>query len=392
MHVIKKKKWILVLMLILLVVSIFAWRSKQEVPESKLFGQWQSPDKSEESGLVQSEEVTIIDSEKLQKVNLMTSEMRPAEDEQYDLSAFSGLPQLGIKDKTYLEKSNLLISAQKNLLILEIATYNINGEQAEFVDPDAIIEVHDYLCNIEDKKCEIADIFSQQYVGLDDSIKKSPFFVWDAFDSVKNLLFGRVLSNGTENASPVYICNIEQKKCDQIKVDDVGAIYTAPFGSFSFKLDKVAVVVKKQNAGLESWELAIYKVDNLTSPFAKYDISSIFSNDEESAHDGVQSLAWNEGKHLAIGTAQQIFTLETEKGNLSLAYIAPLDEDGDYNWDFSSLRLSSDARFLYFIDSSEVVDELDEETQEETLNILQKVDLEKKQISSIYSGRGLMME
>jgi hypothetical protein len=293
--------------------------------------------------------------------------------ERYDFSGFSGLPEDNI-DNT--KQSNMIVSKDKQKAI-----------------------VNDLVCDIAQKKCETSNLLSQSYQGLDPNLQKENGSLWwFKWDSVKNILYGYVASDA------VYVCDTQNKKCDK-SVNDGASHIVIQEGTFSPSLEKFITINQHDKENIEtgkSWELALYASSDLTKPLKTFDISVIISRDEIIAYDSVQSVAWSgDEKKLAIGTARRIFIFDFESGGLSLAYVAPTNEEGDFYWDSSGLFLSSDAKFIAFIDESDervnssLAGVADAETELDSIavNVLKKIDLENSnKVSELFRGPGLSFQ
>ncbi|KKQ43729.1 MAG: hypothetical protein US63_C0045G0003 [Candidatus Moranbacteria bacterium GW2011_GWC2_37_8] len=398
MSVIKNKKWITeVIVVIFVFSSVILFFLDVKIPKKGSIDDSRSKLEilNESAQLYFSDKVVISDSEKIQKIDLLSGEIEPVTAvEQEDFSSFSGLPELGINGNEYFEKSNSLLSLKEDKVLVEISVYSIGLENLEFVDPDSIIRIEEFVCDVAKAKCENSDLLSRQYQGLENSIQKDPSFVWSGWDSQKNLLFGNLQSNENEAASLIYVCDVEKKICAADEKRDF--VNYAPSGLFSPRFDKVVIVSGSEVDGAISIkrDLVLYETADLSKPVRYYDISSAFGNDKDASHDSVQSVAWSKDeKHLAIGTSRRIFVLDLERNSLSLAYLAPNDDENDYYWDYSSLFLSSDAKFIAFVDSVDwIEDELSDLDAEETMNTLKKIELENKKVIQLYSGLGLSLE
>jgi hypothetical protein len=336
--------------------------------------------------------------------------------ERRDFSNFSGLPKLGIKDDMDTAQAGVLIADDKSkaIVIISIEPVSLDNSQKDS-------NLEEYICDIEEQKCSITNLLSQSYDGFDDGQKKNESIWWLRWDSVKNNLYGYSVDNGIGGIL-AYICDIQGKKCnktDQIISSKNGSEQVlVPDNIFSPSLEKV--VISRQHAKTDtetenSLELLLYATNNLETPLKTLDISVIIDQDENIEHTGVRSVAWSgDEKRLAIGTTRRIFMLDITSGAISLAYVAPADEEGDFYWDENSLFLSSDAKFITFVDEVDEIDDLEDvddviaetvetdevaettevaETDRPSINVLKRIDLENSnEISELLRGPGLSFE
>ncbi|HBI33914.1 MAG TPA: hypothetical protein DEA43_03655 [Candidatus Moranbacteria bacterium] len=193
-----------------------------------------------------------------------------------------------------------------------------------------------------------------------------------------------------------YLCDTQKKFCPQSDDDDNLWGDEMLSETFSPSLEKFVIIEQNDEPNIQTgknWELFLYNTNDLTKSLRKYDISSIIDHDESVAYDSVYSLAWSaDEKKLAVGTARKIFMMDIETGNLTLMYVAPFDEEGEFYWDSSALYLSPDAKFIVFVDETDQVlvpeglsvedEDEDEQADEIPINALKKIDLENGNLVS----------
>lgn len=351
----------------------------------------------------EDKEIVQTDDGEFKNINIVDGTIKMASAlERHDFSDFSGLPKLGMNDTTDTVQSGVLMANDESKAIVTIGVNSILVD-----DLQKNTEITEYLCDIKEKKCEISNILSQSYDGIDDNVQKeNESMQWLKWDSVKNNLYGFRTDNSAGSFS-IYVCDIQNKKCnktDEINssADGAGQVIV-PSGIFSPSLEKIALAHQDKQINSEaskSWELLLFANNNLTTPLKTFDISIVIDQDENAEYNGVRSVAWSgDEKKLAIGTTRRIFILDIESGSISLAYVAPADEEGDFYWDESSLFLSSDAKLITFIDEDNEVSDLDDtaeaidELDSPSINVLKKIDLENSnEISELFRGPGLSLE
>lgn len=361
----------------------------------------------ENSVIVQTDDGTVS------KVDMASGQVISANAlEKEDFSDFAGLPQLSDEQKKNSDQS-MLVAGDKSQAILTITLYDTSKKPAA-AGGLPILSADDYLCAIVQKICQKTDLLTKEYQGLDAKLQEDRnAFVWTAWDAKRNLLLGHIISNEAEDVSPMYECEISTGSCiftvgyDSQKTGNSTAVI--PTGAISPSLEKFVMVAQRDLPNQETgknWSLLLYDTNNLLNPKA-YDISVIIDHDENVAYDSVHSIAWSaDEKKIAIGTTRRIFMFDTESGGLSLAYIAPTDSEGDFNWDSSRLFLSPDATAIAFVDTKDTLvadatpsdgtDDNANETVEDTdisLNVLKKIDLQNaNKVTELLQGEGLSLK
>ena len=355
--------------------------------------------------LTLTDDVIVQSDDATQKVNISTGAISTASAlEKQDFSGFQGFPKLGTVGNKDSEQSSVLTSLDQSQAIVTVSIYDAS-DSSKSQDNQPVLSSADYLCDVSQNSCQLTDILSQAYQGLDPSLQKDDApLIWFKWDQTKNLIFGHLTLDNVGDVSPVYVCDTQKKTCsttvgfDSSKSSDTRAV--VPDGSFSPYLDKFVMVSQHDNPNVETgktWELLLYGTDDLSKPARSYDISSIIDRDQNVAYDSVYSVSWTQDeKHLAIGTSRRIFMFDLDSGSLSLAYIAPTDGDGDYYWDTSSLFLSPDGKYIAFVDSTDSGDDNSSDSatsSDDTTNILKKIDLgNANKVTAMYSGKGLSLQ
>lgn len=324
--------------------------------------------------------------------------------ENEDFSSFAGLPKFEENEIKNVGQS-ALFSRDKSQTILTFSKYDGLENQTK-----TLLSSEKYLCQIAEKKCQQTEILTQVYQGLEQSLQNgSSSFIWTDWDSDKKKIFGHMVSVDGSDVSPMYECDTEKKSCaytvgyNSQEADNTIAMI--PNGSLSPSLEKFVMVVQNDKPNEETgqkWELLLYGSDDISKP-QSFDISVAIDMSEDVAYDGVHSVAWNASEDkIAIGTTRRIFIFDVATGGLSLAYIAPADEDGDFYWDSSKLFLSPDASSVAFVDVKDILTESDDEsddfdeTTEDTditLNVLKRIDLKNANVvSELLQGEGLSLK
>lgn len=346
---------------------------------------------TEKAVFIQSSKIVISDSEKTQKIDLLNGKLEEASSfEQSDFSSFAGFPKLGINEREYLQISFVLKSKFADQALVQISHYDASeGKDLETINPDSLISISEYVCDLKNQKCSNSQILSQVYNGLDPSLLNSQNFSWTSWAPDQKKIFG-ILEN---EKSSVFVCDSEKKVCQKNEISEPDRTIHVPFNAFSPLLDKFVAVSHNGKIGTEKkWEVLLYDADDFSKPMNRYDISNVI-NDEDVDFDEVESVAWNQDeKKIAIGTTRKVFILDTEKNSLSLAYMAPSDEENEFDWDWTQLYLSPDAKFIALVDSNDMDDSEEQELESDTLNNLKKIDLESKVVTTLYSSKGLGME
>jgi hypothetical protein len=342
-------------------------------------------------------EVTVQDDGGITKsVDISSGKIEDADAlERRNFSNFSGLPKLGVNGTKDIEQDFVIVSGDKSKAIVTIVTYDTQTETAASGIPQAMLNKATYICDISQKKCTLSDILSRQYQGLDLNPQSAVGSLWwSAWDSTKNILYGYLVSGSLGSISPVYACNVGNGICSKTEGFDSqksgGTRAIVPNGAFSPSLGKFVMVAQNDTPNEDTgktWQLLLYSSSDLSKPLKTYDITAAIDYDESVAYDSVQSVAWSgDEKKIAIGTERRIFMFDTETGGLSIAYVAPPNEDGDAYWDSSALFMTLDAKYLAFVDESDFVQDVDpvdaSADQEDgiSINTLKKIDLENANI------------
>lgn len=361
----------------------------------------------DQSVLVQTDDGAIS------KVNVVSGKVEDTSFlERGDFSGFSDLPfETGEQEKSY--DQSIIVSKDKNKAILTISSYDALEDGEISGNLQLLASSDDYLCDILQKSCQKTDLLTKTYEGLDiDAQKEGVYFVWTAWDSAKNILFGHFATDDEGDVSPMYECEIEKNSCistaDYDSQKSGGASAVIPTDAVSPSLEKFVMIAQYDTPNQETgkkWELLLYNSSDLSSPKA-YDLSAIIDYDESVAYDSVRSVSWSgDEKKIAIGTTRRIFMFDIESGVSSLAYVAPNDEEGDFYWDNSKLFLSPDAKSIAFVDIKEILtddslsgdsagDNFDEIIADTdiSVNALKKIDLENSnQVSELLQGEGLAL-
>jgi len=370
-------------------------------------------DKNKGSAKISLENKVLVQNEdgKISKVDVASGKLENATViERKDFSQFAGLPKMGTEGSKETQQNLVIVSRDKSKAIVTVITYDLAAKPSEIDGSQPVLSNDEYTCEFATKECVTSNLLSQKYEGLDSELQKTFGDIWWAkWDSEKNILLAHLSSEGKGNTSPVYACNAETKKCektegfDALKSGDKTAI--APTGMFSPSLAKFAMVLQNDKPNEETgkeWQLLLYSIDDLTKPLRSYDLSTIIDNDKSISYDSVYSLAWNEDENkIAIGTSRRIFMLDVESGSLSLIYISPTNEEGDFYWDSSKLFLSPDAKSILFVDETDFVDTTNSVNAEDVsqeddviyINALKKIDLGNgNAVSEILSDSGLSLE
>lgn len=394
-----KKSKLLIVILSLTIIFLAFWFFKKE----KKFNNFPSAAENIDfnnspqdlRGASLTTDVVISDIDKIQKMNLANGELSQANEfEKEDLSGFENFPKIGENGGEVLQQGQLLRDKIGNKLIVQVFHYKSSSQQPESFDPASISRTDEFLCSLEARSCERSQFLSSSYSGLEEDVKNDIGFYWSAWDSEKNKLIGIFEEQDSDMArSYVYVCDTESRKCQR---NIVGSLEksTVPLNAISPSMDKIAVVSNNAKLGAEKkWELIIYKLDDLSRTFRADDISVAIAEGEEEA-DQVNVVAWS-GKEdkIAMGTSNKVFVLDADKGGLSMVYMTPTEEEEEYDWDFSSLYLSPDARFVALVDTGEILDEEEYEQNPDlqTINNLKKIDLETKKVDILYASEGLEM-
>jgi WD40 repeat protein len=140
----------------------------------------------------------------------------------------------------------------------------------------------------------------------------------------------------------------------------------------------------------KQWDLLLYSSNDLSKPSKIYDISAAINQAEDAIYDGVRSVAWSKDeKLLALATNSRIFMFNFETGALSSVYADPATGESDPSLDSSALFLSSDGKYVAFIDSVDTTNEVGDEAY----NVLKKIDLEKNnEVSELLGDYGLSLK
>jgi hypothetical protein len=338
-----------------------------------------------------SDQVIVETDSTVEKVQISTGKVEPANAlEQENFNNFAGLPKLGDNKKEDTEQSNVLVALDKSKAIVTITIYNSAVAPNKSDGSQPILSTQDYVCDIAGKSCQQTDILSQDYQGINAGDKVN--LIWSNWDAAKNLLFGHLVRSEGTDTSPVYVCDIQNKTCNKTEQNNL----VVPQGAFSPSLDKFVIVNQNDDPNVttgKQWDLLLYTRDDLTKPMQSYDISAAINQDENFAYDSVYSVAWSQDeKSLAIATSRKIFMFDLATEALSLAYTDPATSDDDLNLDSSSLSLSSNGKYIVFVDSADNGD--DKATaDDETVNTLKRIDLENNnEISEILSDKGLSLK
>lgn len=361
---------------------------KQEINENEQAGKITAP--------VLSSSVVILEGEKSQKIDLANGNFQQASDfEILDFSGWEGFPKLGVSGNEYLQQGQILKSKMLDNFIVQILRYNADGKNIDSKNSEDVIGREEYVCNVFNQKCEKSDILSQNFDGLDADIQNNNDFSWLVWNHEKNKLIGALDRKANEkNTVTIFSCEIERRNCQKFAVGNSSDSVNIPLKSVAPSFDKFVVVSHNDKVGSEKkWEILQYSIGDLVSLAKKYDISTIVS-DKDVDINKVESVAWNfDENKLAIGVTREVFLLNMDKESLSLVYKAPSEGDEEYDWDYTQLFLSPDAKFVALVDSTEIIDdEQSADLQEPTFNNLKKIDLESKTVSILYSGSGLEMQ
>ena len=407
----KKYKLLMMGILLLLVLIIVVTKiNKKPLNLSAITGKENqaSPSESiEKNLLVQTDDAAV------KKINIQTGEVESVSDlEKEDFSKFRGFPKLGEGNGQDTEQLSVLISANKSAAIVSVVVYDSRvAPKAD--DPQPILSTSDYLCEIEKKECQKTSLLTQEYQGLDSVLQNNVnSFSWSGFDSDKNILIANLTDVEVGDISPVYVCDVEKKSCektegyDSKKEAEIKAV--VPNGFLSPSLQQFVMINQHDQPNQvtgKKWELLLFSTATLSSPIRVYDLTPIIDQDENVAYDSVHSVDWSgDEKKLAIGTSRKIFMLDLNTSALSFAYIAPVNTEGDFYWDSSKLFLSTDAKFIAFVDEGDIIDNSPDNTEQSNensvdqsnvtyINVLKKIDLENgNKITELMRGPGLSLK
>ena len=354
--------------------------------------------------------VTAQDDDKISKVSLTTGQLVDATTlDKEDFNGFAGLPVFGEVGNNDTEQGPVIISNDKRKAIVPVSVFDTSAKSNQLDEAQPIISTAEYTCDILQKKCETSNLLSQAYQGLDPKLQvKYGSMSWVKWDSVKNILLGHLSSDSLGDVSPVYVCDTVNKKCDKtegfdsLKAGDQKAV--APEGMFSPTLAKFVMINQHDKPNEETgktWDLLLYASNDLVKPLKTYDISVIIDHDESVAYDSVSAVSWSQDeKKIAIATTHKIFMFDVESGGLSLAYIEPATDDGDFNWDNSRIVLSSATDSIMFVKQvDEVVAPVvagasdDDQPDPTYINALEKIDLKNgNKVSELLRGPSLSIK
>lgn len=332
----------------------------------------------------------------IEKVQISTGKVEPANLlEQGNFNSFDGFPRLGDNNKKNVEQYDVLVDQGKYKALVTVATYE--SATATQTSNPTVLDTRDYLCDIDQKKCEQSNLFTQTYAGIDQALLKNRSLIWFRWDSDRKLLFGQLVSDNIGDTSLVYVCDTQEKICSKTKefysmqASNINTVL--PTGAFSPTSDKFVLVNQYDKLNEETgkqWELLLYTSNNLLKPIKTYDLSGAINHDETTGYDRVYSVAWSQNeKQLAIATSSQIFMFDFKTGVLSNVYTDPVIEGNDLNLDSSALFLSSDGKYIAFIDATDMQDE----STDESFNVLKRIDLEKNnEVIELLSDDGLSLK
>lgn len=351
------------------------------------------------------DKILIQASEGIQKISVSTGKTEAVSGiEQEDFSGFAGFPKLGIIDSKDFSQEIVLTSQDKSKALVTVVAYDSPAATSTTqVDSQKMLSADDYLCDIAQKKCESSKILSDEYQGAGFFSETDKVFMWwSGWDSAKNILYGNLTSEKTGNASPVYACDTQTKKCsetlgyDSMKKGDVSAV--VPGGALSPSLQKLVMIVQNDTPNEvtgKKWELLQYATVDLSKPAMRMDISQAISTNENVAYDSVLSVSWTKDeKKIVMATSQKIFMLDLETKKMQLIYDAPFDEEGLTSFDGNGVVLSPDDKFVVFTDGEDVIkDENDENSDVDVINVLKKIDLiQNSEVTELMRGSDLSLK
>lgn len=393
----KKSKLLLVVLSLAVIILAFWFLKKEKNPNSLSLTTENThvDDQQNSKGANLTTDAVISDIDKIQKINLASGELGQANElEKEDLNGFENFPKIGENGGELLQQGSLLKSKAGKRAIVQVFHYKLSDKGADSVDPEFLNGTDEFLCDLEKHSCGKSELLLQDYNGLEKSVKDNPGFYWSTWDDEKNKLVGIFeQQDGDKSQSYIYVCDTVSKKCQK---NVIGSLEKSnvPLNAVSPSMDKIAVVSNNAKEGSEKkWELAVYKLGDPSKIFSVNDISVAIADGDEQA-DGVNVVAWSGAEDkIAIGTSNKVFILDVERKGLSMVYMAPTEEEEEYDWNYGSLYLSPDAGFVALVDSNEILDEEDYEQDPEiqTINNLKRINLETKKVDILYSSEGLEM-
>lgn len=324
-------------------------------------------------------------------VNVENGKLEDASDlEGYNFSGFS-FNKNSVGDEALPNESSalarVLFSSDKKKAAL---TFDI-FKGVDFEEP---IRTDEYLCYIAEKRCNSSQLLFQGYESDAGNMGKSNSNVWwEAWDSDRNELIG-YSQKEDGNLSSIYACSPESKKCRSNSAfsqnDDARISITVPNSFISPSMDKFAVVsqlLEEDDLARETWEVMLYETGNLDKPLKVFDLSGEIRKVIGDEFEQISSIAWSvDEKKLAIGMDSGIYILDLEDVKLQLVHRISADENEDRIWDSSSLVFSPDYRYLVFAGFS-AASGVDEDTDEEITDVLQKIDLQDgNKVSELIKG------
>ncbi|MFA5962200.1 MAG: hypothetical protein WC848_05955 [Parcubacteria group bacterium] len=348
--------------------------------------------------VIPDKKLLVVANDAVEKVDLLSGKVEATSLlEQSNFDSFEGFPVLGDNKNEDVEQGVTLLSPDERQALVTVTTYKSVALLPKDAD-QPVLSVSDYLCEIENKSCSPSTLLSEIYQGIDPELqKRGTSLSWFRWNSQRNLLFGHLTFGDLGDVSPVYACDTQIKICnktegfDSLKVGDVSAV--VPAGAFSPSLKSFIMINQHAKPNVEigkQWELLLYASDDLLKPEKTYDISAAINQDEDSGYDSVRSVAWSKDeKRLALATNNRIFIFNFETGVLAPIYTDPATGEDDPSLDSSALFISSDGKYVAFIDSVDTTNEI----EDEAYNVLKKIDLENNnEVTEILGDYGLSLK
>lgn len=305
-----------------------------------------------------------------QKISIPGGEVKQVSPlERGDYVGFEGLP--GKSDAAFYKNIFVIKSEDENMIVLKSSS-----DQQEF------------KCQIAEKKCERSDIFSQNYKVNNLDLDLNSVF-WLSWNSGDGLVYG-VESNDV-NLGVLNVCDTKSRECKILRD------FNFPSGVINKEVNKVVAIkqndIANERTG-EKWELFVYALKDLQNPIKSYDISKMITREEDLLYDGVNSVVWsNTGDDLFLGTTRGIFNLSLKNGEIKEIFRDISESEDDIYWNSDSLKISKDGNYLIFIDTIEVLEEDEGETEESGWdNILKLIDLSDNKVSELIQAKDLSLE